>query len=110
VNKVFKLTEYGGLIETNTLALYAPRGSAGRTPAMWDLSARLLYDLPVVAFSRVRFIVDVFDIASQRRPVSFQQLETDLDPVTGFIPVSNYGQAERYQPPMSVRLGMEVSF
>ncbi len=104
------LTEYVGLIETNTLALFAPRGSAGRTPAIWDLSARLLYDLPVVAFSRVRFIVDVFNIASQRRPVDVQQLEVLLDPVTGLQPVSNYGQPNRYQPPMSVRLGMEVSF
>ena len=104
------LSEYVGLYQINTLALYAPRGSAGRTPAIWDLSMRLLYDLPVAAFSRVRFIVDVFDIASQRRPVDFQQLVTALDPVTGYHPVSTYGQAIRYQPPTSVRLGMEVSF
>jgi hypothetical protein len=104
------LSEYVGLITPYTLALYAPRGSVGRTPATWDLNARLLYDLSVAAFWRIRFILDVFNIASQRRPVDVQQLETLLDPVTGFHPVSNYGQPNRYQSPMSVRLGMEVSF
>ena len=104
------LSEYVGLITPNTGALYAPRGSAGRTPAIWDLSARLLYDLPAVAFSRVGFIVDVFHIASQRRPVDVQQGRGILDPVTGLQPISNYGQPNRYQPPMSARLGMEMRF
>ena len=104
------LSEYVGLPIPYTLGLLAPRGSQGRTPAIWDLSVRLIYDLPVAALWRVRCILDVFHIASQRQPVDIDQFRGVMDPVLGLQSVSTYGQAYRYQPPMSVRLGMEVSF
>jgi hypothetical protein len=91
--------------------LIAPRGSFGRTPAIWDLSARLAYELPLAAFQRARIILDMFHIASQRSVVDIQQARGYQDAsgnLVWFDPT--YRQAYRYQPPMSVRLGMEVSF
>jgi hypothetical protein len=88
------------------------RGSAGRTPAIWDLNARLMYDLELLSSLQTRLIVDVFHIASQRQPVDFDQrkylgYDADGNPT---IPNPTYGQAYSYQPLMSVRLGMEVNF
>jgi hypothetical protein len=90
----------------------AQRGTSGRTPAIWDLNARLMYDLSLLAEWRTRLILDISHIASQQKPVDIVQQHyfalddngnpKDLNP--------NYGLAYRYQPAMSVRLGMEVSF
>jgi hypothetical protein len=88
----------------------SPRGSAGRTPAIWDLSARVLYEPPFDDLWRARFILDVFHIASQRKPVDVDKSHGYLDSYGNFYANSTYGQAYRYQPPMSVRLGMEVNF
>jgi hypothetical protein len=88
----------------------APRGSAGRTPAIWDLSARLLYELPLDDLWRARLILDVFHIASQRKLVDVDKSQGYVDSNGNFYANSTYGQAYRYQPPMSVRLGMEVNF
>jgi hypothetical protein len=90
----------------------APRGSAGRTPALWDLSARIAYETPVMNLTRTRLVLDVFHIASQRKPVDVDQrhyFSLDENGIP-FDPNSTYGQVYGYQPPMSVRLGMEVSF
>ncbi len=89
----------------------SPRGSAGRTPAIWDLSARFTYELPFVALWRARLILDVFHIASRRKPVDVDQAYgyVDVNGVTQWINPT-YGQAFRYQPPMSARLGLEMGF
>jgi hypothetical protein len=89
-----------------------PRGSAGRTPALWDLSARVVYQLPSVGLYRARLIMDVFHIASQRKPVDIDQRHYFTVDANGVPsnPNPTYGQAYRYQPPMSVRVGMEVNF
>jgi len=92
------------------LRFLAPRGSAGRTPAIWDLSARVLYGLPFDGLWRARLVLDVFHIASQRKPVDVDKSQGYIDSNGNFYANSTYGQAYRYQPPMSVRLGMEVSF
>jgi hypothetical protein len=86
----------------------APRGTSGRTPAIWDLNARLAYDLPLLTEWRTRLLLDVFHIGSQQNPVDIvQEHYLDSDRV---YPNPDYGLAFRYQPAMSVRLGMEVSF
>lgn len=90
----------------------APRGSAGRTPTLWSLNARIVYELPLAALYRARIVLDVFHIASQRKPVDIDQrhyFRVDANGVPS-NPNPTYGQAYRYQPPMSVRVGMEVSF
>ena len=90
----------------------AQRGTRGRTPAFWDLNARFVYDLSMLADWRARLILDVFHIASQQKPVDIDQrhyfgLDGNGNPA---YLNPNYGLAFRYQPAMSVRLGMEVSF
>ena len=86
------------------------RGSAGRTPTIWDLNFRLAYDLPGIVSNsvRTRLLLDVFHLGSQLEGVNYDQIkyydynETILSPT--------YGMATRFQPPTSMRLGMEVSF
>jgi hypothetical protein len=88
----------------------ANRGSAGRTPAIWDLNARLIYDLASINNWNPRLILDVFHIASQRKPVDIDQYRYLIALDGNFYPSPTYGQVYRYQPAMSVRLGMEVNF
>lgn len=88
------------------------RGTVGRTPTIWDLSARFVYEFASVIKGETRLILDVSHIASQRKPVDIVQqryinVDQNGNPV-GLNP--NYGVAYRYQPPMSVRVGIEVSF
>jgi hypothetical protein len=73
------------------------------------VSARVIYHLPVVALWRPRLVLDVLQIASQRRLVDIDQVRGVMDPSAGLQPFSTYGQTYRYQPPMSVRLGVEAN-
>ncbi len=105
------LSEYVDYSANYIPKLVAPRGGRGRTPALWDLSARIAYVLPLAGSAQARVILDVFHIASQRTVVDVQQDRGHLDANGQFdVFYSSYGQAYRFQPPMSARLGMEVSF
>lgn len=89
-----------------------PRGTAGRTPSLWDLSARITYTLPLSDSWQTRFILDAYHIASQRVAVNYVQqhyfgVDSSGNPID---PNPLYGEASRYQPPMSLRLGVEVVF
>jgi hypothetical protein len=84
------------------------RGTAGRTDAIWDWNMRFVYNLASLTGTawRPRIIADLFHIGSLRTPV-------DMDQVREYeegIPNPTYGLPTRYQPPMTVRLGMEVDF
>ncbi len=96
------------------LSFIVPRGTAGRTPATWDLNLRLGYDLPFMGTAdfKGRLILDVFHIASQRKPVDIDQVQYGGVDSNGnqLYPNSTYGLGSKFQPPMSVRLGMELSF
>jgi len=90
------------------------RGSAGRTPDIWDLNLRFTYEFTHYwnAKVRPRLVMDVFHLGSQRDAVMIDQTrnfnqDADGNPID-FNPT--YGLATRYQPPTSVRLGMEVDF
>lgn len=90
----------------------SPRGSVGKTPAIWDLNARLMYELPILSSWQTKLILDVFHIASQRKPVDIDQkhyhnIAADGNPVS---PNLTYGQAFRYQPSLSARFGIEINF
>jgi len=90
----------------------SPRGSIGRTPTIWDLNARLSYLIPLSRTWQVKLMLDAYHIASRLEAVDFVQqhyfvIDQNGNP-EGLNP--NYGMATRYQPPMSMRLGMEVSF
>jgi hypothetical protein len=89
-----------------------PRGTSGRTPAIWDLSLRFLYDLSLVGGWGSRLILDIFHVGSPQKPVDIDQshyltVDDNLNPQ---MPNPTYGMAYRYQPAMSVRLGLEVKF
>ena len=89
------------------------RGSAGRGPSLWDLNFRSTFVLPAVARSVAsRIVLDVFHLGSPRRAVSFDQVHyQDVDENgTQILPNPNYLKPTRYQPPMSVRLGLIADF
>ncbi|UCH85280.1 MAG: TonB-dependent receptor, partial [Candidatus Latescibacterota bacterium] len=91
-------------------AFVEERGSAGRTPSIWDLNIRFAYDLPSLARATMhpRLLLDVFHLGSQREAVQFDQIRSFYP--DGEEPNPTFGLATQYQPPTAVRLGMEVSF
>jgi hypothetical protein len=91
-----------------------PRGSAGRTPMLWDLNVRLTYDIAAIAGTswRPRLILDILHVASQRKPTAFNQVHYFSKDANGnqFDPNPFYLTPTHYQQPMSARLGVEVNF
>jgi hypothetical protein len=70
-----------------------------------------VYDVPLAGKWGTRLILDIFHVASRQKPVDIDQQRIFLDDYFNEIgPNPNYGLAIRYQPAMSVRLGMEVKF
>jgi hypothetical protein len=106
-------TPLSELAETDVgMKFLSPRGSAGRTPTIWDINARVMYAFDFLSFLQSKLILDVFHIASQKKPVDveqFQYLSVDENG-NPILPNPRYGQVYRYQPSMSLRLGLEVSF
>jgi hypothetical protein len=107
-------SEYGG----NPAGLpywsfVVPRGSSGRTPALWDLNFRLGYDLPAFRGSgHPRVLLDIFHVGSPRRAATFDEVHyTEVDSTGTQTGVNaTYGQVTHYQPPMSARLGLTLDF
>jgi len=105
------LSEWGGL-SSGYEWFFKPRGSLGRTTSVWDLNVRFAYDFSINDSWQSRLILDILHIASQREAVNIVQESyfnvdengnpTDLNP--------DYGKTLSYQPPMAIRLGLEVSF
>ena len=87
-----------------------PRGTAGRTPSIWDLNFRFQYNfskLIQIGTSTI-VIVDILHFASQRKEIDYDQLHYfDYEQQ---YPNPHYLVPVQFQPPMSVRLGMEVNF
>ena len=92
----------------------APRGTAGRTPSIWDLSLRLAYAPRFLAVggSQTRLTLDALHVASEREPVDFDQIRYfNVDDEGNQIdPNPTYGVPTAYQPPMAFRVGVEVIF
>ena len=89
-----------------------PRGTAGRTPGLWNLDLRLAYDLPVARSSRTQVHLDLLNVGNPRRTVlvdetHYMTLDADGNPAT---PNPMYRHPVAYQPPMAARLGMQVDF
>jgi hypothetical protein len=107
------LSDYGKDSVGLTIFL-SDRGTAGRTPSLWDLNARFTYDLSSVVQSlpQTRLIIDLLHIASQRTAALIEQDHYRGTEVNGAQTDPNpyYGQPTAFQPPMSVRLGVEVNF
>lgn len=108
------LNEYGGTTIPGYTGFLRQRGTAGRTPSILDFNLRVAYDFAKRdrAVLRPRVILDAFHIGSRRQSVNFEQIHYfDLDEngnQTNPNPI--YGHATKYQPPMAVRLGLEVGF
>ncbi len=90
------------------------RGTAGSTPSLWDVNVRVTYDLPedLVPALRIRLIADAVHIGSARTPVDYEQIHYfNVDAGGAQVdPNPLYGQATKFQPPMSLRVGLEVLF
>jgi hypothetical protein len=84
------------------------RGTVGRTDTIWDLNLRFVQNLAALRGKswRTRLIVDVFHLGSERTPVDYDQV-SEFAPG---VPNPTYGQPSRYQPPTTVRFGLEVGF
>jgi hypothetical protein len=85
-----------------------PRGSAGRTPALWNLDFRLAYALPLRGGPSGRVILDVLHVGNPRRATIVD--ETHYWSPNLALPNAHYKQPLAYQPPMGARLGVEVGF
>lgn len=88
------------------------RGSAGRTPSLWNIDLRLGYELPTSRDPRVKVQLDILHVGNPRRAVRVDELhylgvDENGNPIN---PNPSYKQAMAYQPPMAVRLGVEASF
>jgi len=109
------LTEYGAMhIPPPWRGFASPRGTAGRTPMIWDLGIRASYELPVGRPSalRARVVLDVQHLGSPRKTVDREQWHyTCLDANDNqSCPNAGYGRVLQYQPPMMARLGVLVDF
>ena len=90
------------------------RGTAGRTPSVWDVNLRFTYDIArwLNIGRSTRFVFDIFHVGSDKTPVEFDEIKYYSLDANGnqTDPNPDYGKPIRFQPPMSVRLGMEVNF
>lgn len=95
-------------------AKYLQKGTAGRTPSIVDLNLRVTYQMRNAFGTKIapRVVLDLFHIASGRKPVAYQELhyfgldedgnQSDPNPL--------YMHPSSYFPPMSGRLGLEINF
>ena len=109
------VSELGGSVHGAPYATFiGRRGSAGRTPSLFDLNLRLAYHLPIMtrAGSGPTMLMDVFHLGSSRRAVAVDQLHyLGLDQQgSQAFPNVTYGRATRYAPSMSARLGLIAPF
>jgi hypothetical protein len=111
------LSEYGGtFIGPNAYSHLVPRGTAGRTPTIWDANLRFAYELsrlsPNFGRAHPRLLVDIFHLFSQREVVDVDQVHyailDDMGNQAGLNP--NWRKPVAYQPPMTIRVGIESSF
>lgn len=97
-NSPFGLQRYIYLVE---------RGTAGRLPILWDLNLRLTYDLDVGSVHGKVFL-DALHVGSPMKTVMVDEEKFfDYDMT---LPNDNYGNVVQYQPPMMVRLGVNLDF
>lgn len=109
-----------------------PRGSAGRTPDVWNLDLHLQYPISFGSGSELQLIVDIFNITDEQETTTVDQTWTNADededgnPLPGLAndcggpgsgdgtacPDGNplWGSTTSYQSPRTIRLGAKFSF
>ena len=109
------LTEYGGSSfgpPFNTFI--SKRGSAGRTPSIWDLNIRVSYNMSKIIKTplKPKLILDLFHVASKKTDVNYDQTHYSIIDEDGnhIGENPNYLKPIAFLPPMSLRLGIEVGF
>ena len=109
------LNELGGnAVNAPSFTFLQPRGTVGRTSAIWDWSVRVSYDVgrALGTSFKAKAILDLFHVFSPRRPVLLDQQHFFAADSTGaqLSENPNYLQPLLYQPPMTARLGAVVDF
>jgi hypothetical protein len=91
-------------------AFVVQRGTAGRTPGVWDLNLRVAHDGLRVRNTTARIVLDVLHLGNPRTAVRFDQQRWELLDAAGRQSRTNrnYRQPTAYQPPMTMRLGIEI--
>jgi hypothetical protein len=105
------LCEYGGTwVGPGVYSHLVPRGTAGRTPSIWDANLRFSYN---IAPANTRLLFDIFHLFGQGEATYIDQVRYFGGPVADpetFGPNPNFGRAKAYQPQMTMRFGIETSF
>jgi hypothetical protein len=87
------------------------RGSAGRTPSLWNVDLRLSYDRSIARHVDARLVLDLFNIGNPQHTTQVEELRF-LTNNGGVFSDENasYGTPISYQSPMMARLGVELGF
>lgn len=105
--------EFLGLPADGALAFLQPRGSVGRTGAVFDANVRFTYALRPWGNSgpRPALFLDLFEVGNRRTPLlrdeHYGGLDDDGNPT---LSNPNYGGPLVFQTPMSARLGISMDF
>jgi outer membrane receptor protein involved in Fe transport len=92
-----------------------PRGSAGRTPDVWNLDLHLQYPISFGSGMDLQLIADVFNVTDESEVTTVDQTWTTArldetpnppDPQTNPL----WGTPTAYQSPRTIRLGARLSF
>ena len=105
--------EFGVTTRGDPGVFLVPRGSAGRTDALFDANLRLAYTLrPWRPNLRPKVYLDLFHLGNRRTVLDYNDLHY-LEVDAGGVPVTPnplHGRPLLFQPPMSARIGMSVDF
>ncbi len=69
------MNEFGGLYPVQPWQiLLVPRGSAGRTPSIFDVNLRFTYDFSSILpqLKSTRLVLDIFHVGSMRTLVNYE--------------------------------------
>lgn len=100
----FRPTPYGPVF-------VEPRGSAGRTPWLWDANFRFVQEVRSTGRARGRVLLDVLHAGNPQRPVRLIEQKHQFQ-IGNAAPAlnPNYRRPLTYQLPMMTRLGVEADF
>ncbi len=84
-----------------------PRGSAGRTPSVFDVSLRLAYVVQPQALGHVRIFVDANHLSNQQAPVRVDQQYNYVWSAGAPVVNPNYRKPLAFSPPASIRFGVQ---
>jgi hypothetical protein len=87
------------------------RGTAGRTPDIWDVNLRFAFEGEVARRANGRVVLDLLHVGNPRKAVRRDQTQyRDSDASGNPIGLNeNYRRATVFQPPMMARIGFELT-